>query len=40
MKRKGKNKFNGIVKSIKTCGPYATICAEGGWILHQLGHEN
>ena len=40
MKGKGKNKFNGIVKSIKTCVPYATICAQGGWVLHPLGHEN
>ena len=31
VKRKGKNKFNGIVTS---------MCAEGGWLMHPLRHEN
>ena len=30
VKRKGKNKFNGIVTSIKTCAPWATIYAGKG----------
>ena len=30
VKRRCKNKFNGIVTSIKTCAPWATICAQKG----------
>ena len=31
MKRKSKNKFNGIGRSIKTYAPWSTICAQKGW---------
>ena len=30
VKRKCKKKFNGIVTSIKTCAPWATICVQKG----------
>ena len=38
VKRKGKKKFNGIVTSIKTCAPWATICAwKGvGFCIHYV----
>ena len=38
VKRKGKKKFNGIVASIKTCAPWAIICARKGvgFCIHYI----